>query len=84
MTSRSTHGSKAKPWKTIGYALGALLLSALVARPPERLIYVSCGFAAFQRELTTLTGAGLRLAELRAYDLFPFTEHLEVAARFER
>lgn len=61
------------------------LLEALVSDPPERLLYVSCGLDAFEREARALLAAGrLRLAELRVFDLFPFTEHVETAARFDR
>lgn len=59
------------------------LLNGLVANPPERLIYVSCGFESFKRECAELS-ASFRLAALHAYDLFPYTEHVETVALFER
>jgi 23S rRNA (uracil1939-C5)-methyltransferase len=61
------------------------LLDRLVRDPPGRLLYVSCGLDAFERETRLLLGSGrLQLAELRVFDLFPWTEHVETTARFER
>lgn len=52
---------------------------------PERFLYVSCGLEAFLRDSARLTALGkLRLAALTAYNLLPFTDHVEVVARFER
>jgi 23S rRNA (uracil1939-C5)-methyltransferase len=63
--------------------LDAPLTQALAARPPDELIYVSCGLASFQNDLRLLLAGGrLRLSELRAYNLMPFTEHVETVARF--
>ncbi len=60
------------------------LLAALCARPPARLVYVSCGLDAFLREADALTAAGLVPAELVGVELFPYTEHVETVALFER
>jgi 23S rRNA (uracil1939-C5)-methyltransferase len=60
------------------------LLDALCASPPARLVYVSCSLEAFLREAELLAAAGLRPAELGVFALFPFTEHVETVARFER
>lgn len=60
------------------------LLEALCTRPPARLVYASCGLVAFLREARTLAAAGLRPTELVAFDLFPFTSHVETLARFDR
>jgi 23S rRNA (uracil1939-C5)-methyltransferase len=65
--------------------LDAELLAALCARPPARLIYVSCGLPAFLRECARLRSeAGLELVDLEAYALFPYTEHVETVAHFQR
>jgi 23S rRNA (uracil1939-C5)-methyltransferase len=57
----------------------------LTANPPERLIYVSCGFESLQRDTAVLTSSGkLRLCKLTAFNLMPFTEHIETVACFER
>jgi tRNA/tmRNA/rRNA uracil-C5-methylase (TrmA/RlmC/RlmD family) len=48
-------------------------------------VYASCGLDAFLRDAARLMDAGsLRLAALEAYALFPYTGHVETAARFER
>jgi len=53
--------------------------------PPQRFVYVSCGLEAFLRDAARLTSSGrLRLGELTAFNLFPFTEHVETVAIFER
>jgi tRNA/tmRNA/rRNA uracil-C5-methylase (TrmA/RlmC/RlmD family) len=64
--------------------LAAELLAALRSRPPARLVYLSCDlerFLAQAREL--LEGGRLRLAELAAFALFPYTDHVETLARFD-
>jgi 23S rRNA (uracil1939-C5)-methyltransferase len=63
--------------------LDAPLTHSLATRPPEQLIYVSCGLPSFQNDLGLLLAGGLlKLVELRAYNLMPFTEHVETVARF--
>jgi tRNA/tmRNA/rRNA uracil-C5-methylase (TrmA/RlmC/RlmD family) len=52
---------------------------------PERFIYVSCGLESLIKDCARLTSRGkLRLTELTAYNLMPFTAHVETVARFER
>jgi tRNA/tmRNA/rRNA uracil-C5-methylase (TrmA/RlmC/RlmD family) len=64
--------------------LGRELVDALAARGPGRLIYVACEPAALARDVALLAGHGYRLAELRAFDAFPMTHHLESVAAFHR
>jgi tRNA/tmRNA/rRNA uracil-C5-methylase (TrmA/RlmC/RlmD family) len=65
--------------------LDSELLQALCERPPEQLLYVSCGVRSLLRDVAQLTAGGaLRLAELTAFNLMPFTDHVETVARFER
>jgi 23S rRNA (uracil1939-C5)-methyltransferase len=65
--------------------LDAALLEQLCAQPPERFLYVSCGLESFLSDAARLTAQGtLRLAQLTAFNLMPFTEHVETVARFER
>jgi 23S rRNA (uracil1939-C5)-methyltransferase len=53
--------------------------------PPERFVYVSCGFESFLHDAARLISHGtLRLGALNAFNLLPFTEHVETVARFER
>lgn len=60
------------------------LLASLAASPPAQLIYVSCGLASFLRDAEVLIGAGLRLQSATAYDLFPYTDHVETLAELRR
>jgi 23S rRNA (uracil1939-C5)-methyltransferase len=65
--------------------LDAELTEYLRDYPPERLIYVSCGLESFLSDAARLTSRGaLRLGALTAFNLLPFTEHVETVARFER
>jgi 23S rRNA (uracil1939-C5)-methyltransferase len=61
------------------------LIEFLKEHPPERFFYVSCGLASFLHDAERLTDRGaLRLQALSAFNLMPFTEHVETVARFER
>ncbi len=61
------------------------LAVALATHPPAKLIYVSCGLESLLADAEQLTSsAALRLTALRAFNLLPFTEHVETVACFER
>jgi 23S rRNA (uracil1939-C5)-methyltransferase len=60
------------------------LTEYLIEHPPERFLYVSCGLESFLRDCAQLTRGKLRLCALNAFNLMPFTEHVETLARFER
>jgi 23S rRNA (uracil1939-C5)-methyltransferase len=61
------------------------LTGFLAEYPPERFVYVSCGLESLLHDAARLTSGGkLRLAALTAFNLLPFTEHVETVARFER
>lgn len=47
---------------------------------PRRLAYVSCDPGSFARDLRALLDAGWQLESLRALDLYPMTEHVELVA----
>jgi tRNA/tmRNA/rRNA uracil-C5-methylase (TrmA/RlmC/RlmD family) len=65
--------------------LDRALAERLAAEPPARFIYVSCGLDSFLADATRLTASGrLRLAEVTAFNLMPFTEHVETVACFDR
>ena len=65
--------------------LDRALVERLAAEPPARFIYVSCGLDSFLADAALLTaGGGLRLADVTAFNLMPFTEHVETVACFER
>jgi len=52
----------------------------LIRRAPRRLVYVSCDAATFARDLALLSAGGYHLGDLRVFDLFPMTEHVEMVA----
>ena len=61
------------------------LLACVSETPPERFIYVSCGLESFLHDAASLTSSGrLRLAAIAAFNLIPFTEHVEIVACFDR
>jgi 23S rRNA (uracil1939-C5)-methyltransferase len=65
--------------------LDAALTELLRDEPPGRFVYVSCGLESFMEDTARLLSGGkLRLAALTAFNLIPFTEHVETVARFER
>ncbi len=53
---------------------------ALIRRRPRRMIYVSCDAATFSRDLKIFLSGGYTLSDLRVFDLFPMTEHVELVA----
>ncbi len=59
---------------------GLALSAALVALRPRRIAYVACDPASFARDLRVLLKGGYVLRSLRAFDLFPMTEHVELVA----
>ncbi|HVT42658.1 MAG TPA: TRAM domain-containing protein [Acidimicrobiales bacterium] len=61
---------------------GIAVMAALAAHAPtlERVLYVSCDPASFARDARVLLDAGWELAALRAFDIFPMTEHVELVA----
>jgi 23S rRNA (uracil1939-C5)-methyltransferase len=53
-------------------------------QPPERFLYVSCALESFLDDTARLTARGkLKLVGLTAFNLMPFTDHVETVARFE-
>jgi len=61
------------------------LIEQLLDEPPGRFLYVSCGLDSFISDTARLTAGGrLRLADLRCFNLMPYTDHVETVARFER
>jgi tRNA/tmRNA/rRNA uracil-C5-methylase (TrmA/RlmC/RlmD family) len=61
------------------------LTDYLSKQPPERFVYVSCAIESFLKDTARLLSHGrLRLTALTAFNLLPFTEHVETIARFDR
>jgi tRNA/tmRNA/rRNA uracil-C5-methylase (TrmA/RlmC/RlmD family) len=49
----------------------------------RRLVYVSCDPSSFSRDIRVLLSAHWTLTALRAFDIFPMTEHVELVATLE-
>ena len=56
------------------------VVGKVVRLRPGRVVYVACDPAALARDVATFADLGYRLAELRAYALFPMTAHVECVA----
>ena len=56
---------------------GSAVVAAIATAAPRAVAYVACDPAAFARDVRTFREAGWRLADLRAYDCFPMTHHVE-------
>jgi tRNA/tmRNA/rRNA uracil-C5-methylase (TrmA/RlmC/RlmD family) len=59
---------------------GAAVVKAVAAAGPRAVAYVACDPAALARDLATFGRLGWRTAALRAFDLFPMTQHVECVA----
>ena len=59
------------------------VVDAMVRRAPRRVTYVSCDAATFARDLKAFVNAGYVLGEMRVFDLFPMTEHIEIVATLD-
>ena len=77
--------------KSLGEALDLVVLDPprtgakhavepIAALNPRKIAYVACDPAALARDLATFAGVGYRLESLRAFDLFPMTQHVECVA----
>src|SRR5690625_1272460 len=58
----------------------AAVVGEIVTRTPRAVAYVACDPSALARDLATFAAHGYELAELRAFDLFPMTHHVECLA----
>ena len=64
--------------------LGRATVAALCARTPGRVVHVACDPAALARDVALFAAHGYDLADLRAFDAFPMTHHMECVALFQR
>ncbi|WP_109527649.1 MULTISPECIES: class I SAM-dependent RNA methyltransferase [Nocardia] len=59
---------------------GKDVIAALSEAGPARIVHIGCDPASFARDLGLYLAAGYHLAELRAFDAFPATHHVECVA----
>ena len=59
---------------------GTRVVDGIVAAGPRAVAYVACDPAAMARDVAAFRAAGWRLAAVRAFDLFPMTQHVECVA----
>ncbi|QFZ17585.1 class I SAM-dependent RNA methyltransferase [Saccharothrix syringae] len=59
---------------------GKDVVAAVAAGRPARVVYVACDPAALARDIAAFAGHGYELAQLRAFDAFPMTHHVECVA----
>jgi len=63
---------------------GQLVLRQISALDPQRIVYVACDPAALARDCAFANDLGWQLTNVRAFDLFPMTHHIEMVALFTR
>lgn len=59
---------------------GRRVVEQMCALEPRRIAYVACDPAALARDVAYAADHGYRLADVRAFDLFPMTHHVECVA----
>jgi 23S rRNA (uracil1939-C5)-methyltransferase len=64
--------------------LSAEVTAGLLRWLPPRVVYVSCDPATLARDLRRLVDGGYGLGEVRGFDLFPRTGHVEAVVTLER
>jgi tRNA/tmRNA/rRNA uracil-C5-methylase (TrmA/RlmC/RlmD family) len=63
---------------------GRAVVDLVTRLEPRRIAYVACDPAALARDLRFFAERGYALANLRAFDLFPMTHHIECVAMLVR
>ena len=61
---------------------GKNVVEQIVKLKPRVITYVSCDPASLARDCAYYEERGYRMAAIRAFDLFPMTQHMECVARF--
>ncbi len=62
---------------------GAAVVRAIAGLRPRVVSYVACDPASLARDLATFAQEGFVLRQLRAFDLFPMTHHVECVATLD-
>lgn len=59
---------------------GPDVMRAVIGLRPRAMVYVSCDAATLARDVRVASDAGWRLVMIRAFDVFPMTQHVECVA----
>ncbi len=60
------------------------VVEGITSLRPRTVVHVACDPAAFGRDVALFAEAGYELTEVRAFDLFPMTAHVEMVGVLER
>jgi tRNA/tmRNA/rRNA uracil-C5-methylase (TrmA/RlmC/RlmD family) len=63
---------------------GREVMERISSLRPRAIAYVACDPAALARDIATARQSGWEMTDLRAFDLFPMTHHVECIALLER
>jgi tRNA/tmRNA/rRNA uracil-C5-methylase (TrmA/RlmC/RlmD family) len=63
---------------------GFKVIESIVKLAPRNITYVACDPAALARDSAYLKERGYEMEQIRAFDLFPMTQHMECVASFIR
>lgn len=63
---------------------GRKVVTAITDRSPRAVAYVACDPAALARDVATFAEVGYWMTDLKAFDLFPMTSHVECVALLVR
>jgi tRNA/tmRNA/rRNA uracil-C5-methylase (TrmA/RlmC/RlmD family) len=63
---------------------GAEVMAAILALAPRAVGYVSCEPGTLARDIAVAEAQGWQLSELRGFDAFPMTQHIECVATLKR
>jgi tRNA/tmRNA/rRNA uracil-C5-methylase (TrmA/RlmC/RlmD family) len=63
---------------------GRDVVDLLTTAQPAQVVYVACDPVAFARDVAFFAERGYQLSNLRAFDLFPHTHHVEAVGTFTR
>ncbi|MBE1513484.1 class I SAM-dependent RNA methyltransferase [Nesterenkonia halotolerans] len=63
---------------------GEQVIASLDATAAREIVYVSCEPSSFARDAKSLLARGWQLGDLRVFDLYPNTHHMESVALFTR
>jgi 23S rRNA (uracil1939-C5)-methyltransferase len=63
---------------------GVFVMTALAARKPDLIVYVSCHPVTLARDVKVLADSEYELLVIQPFDMFPQTDHVETVAVFRR